>query len=961
MTNFPVPVTLPSICPAALPHSIATANQQSTHLVVIDPIVDQPELLVAAVLPQVTLLQLDSQQDSIAQISALLQQQPHLRQVSIVGHGFPGGLQLGNREISLATLPQMAAALRQWFRVPQDSVEIVPPQLSLYACHVGQGDAGAEFLEQLHQITGATVRASQQTVGKGNWQLEVEYLHQAGITAEVPFDVVALANYEGQLASTQRVSVASDGTQGNWSSGRIWGPSISGDGRYVAFESYASNLVPGDTNHIDDVFVYDRQTSTTQRVSVASNGTQGNSTSYRPSISADGRYVAFQSGANNLVPGDTNNTIEVFVYDRQTSTTQLVSIASDSTQGNSYSGFPSISGNGRYVAFYSEASDLVPGDTNGCGDVFIYDRQTSTTQRVSVASNGTQGNSTSSSASISADGRYVSFTSYASNLVPGDTNSSEDVFVYDRQTNTTQLISVALNGTPGGFSIDFPSISGDGRYVAFQSGANNLVSGDTNNTGDIFVYDRQTNIMQRVSVASDGTQGNNSSWSPSISADGRYVSFASWANNLVFGDTNNTEDIFVYDRQTNTTQRLSVKSNGGQGNRPSFRPSISADGQYVSFTSSAILVPEDTNQQEDVYVRDTAVGVVPYRVTNTNDSGTGSLRWAIANANAAAGVQTITFAASLFGETLTLSSGELRVRDSLIIDGDINNDGIGDITVSRDAAASQFRIFNIDDRTASTSLAVTIDGLTITGGSSTRGGGLSNLEDLTLINAALINNSATNGSALFNGGTAFLINTSISGGVTASVSNQGLVRLKGSEADETLNGTKGKDEIDGLVGIDAIYGQGGNDILLGGSGNDRLYGQGGNDILLGGSGRDRLIGGVGADQFSFSSSSPFTPTGFGIDTVADFTASEDKIVLSRSSFTQLSSVIGNGFSVSSEFAVVDSDTAAGSSSSLIVYNSSNGKLFYNRNGAAEGLGSGGQFATLSGNPALAANDFVIQA
>jgi Tol biopolymer transport system component len=356
-----------------------------------------------------------------------------------------------------------------------------------------------------------------------------------------------MASHGGPWHVVQLVSVASDGTQGNSHSGS---PSISADGRYVAFASYASNLVPGDTNGVMDVFVHDRLTGQTTRVSVASDGTQGNGESRYPSISADGRYVAFMSYASNLVPGDTNGKADVFVHDRLTGQTTRVSVASDGTQGNGDSwGWPSISADGRYVAFESSASNLVPGDTNGRADIFVHDRLTGQTTRVSVASDGTQGNNSSVWPSISADGRYVAFMSYASNLVPGDTNGALDIFVHDRLTGQTTRVSVASDGTQGnGYSWD-SSISADGRYVAFESWASNLVPGDTNGKQDIFVHDRLTGQTTRVSVASDGTEGNNNSGWPSISADGRYVAFHSDASNLVPGDTNGRADVFVAMRQ----------------------------------------------------------------------------------------------------------------------------------------------------------------------------------------------------------------------------------------------------------------------------------------------------------------------------------------------------------------------------------------------------------------------------
>jgi len=415
-----------------------------------------------------------------------------------------------------------------------------------------------------------------------------------------PFKVFA----EGK---TTRVSVSSNGVQGN---GYSIVASISSDGRYVAFESYADNLVNGDTNGVDDVFVHDRQSGQTTRVSVSSTGAQGNSVSgnWSNSISPDGRHVVFFSNADNLVDDDTNGWGDVFVHDRQSGQTTRVSVSSNGVQGNGYSGnWSSISSDGRYVAFESYADNLVNGDTNGWDDVFVHDRQTGQTTRVSVSSNGVQGNGYSGWPSISSDGRYVAFHSDADNLVDSDTNGTNtDVFVHDRQTGQTTLVSVSSTGVQGTIGSQVPSISSDGRYVAFQSWADNLVDGDTNGWDDVFVHDRQTGLTTRVSVSSNGVQGNGYNGWPSISSDGQYVAFQSDADNLVDGDTNGVEDVFVHDRQTGQTTRVSVSSYDVQGNGYSgVWSSISSDGRYVAFQSYADnLVNSDTNGVDDIFVHD---------------------------------------------------------------------------------------------------------------------------------------------------------------------------------------------------------------------------------------------------------------------------------------------------------------------------------------------------------------------
>jgi len=424
------------------------------------------------------------------------------------------------------------------------------------------------------------------------------------VAASLVWSVAAAAAAPG---TTERVSVASDGTQGNSISALS---SVSGDGRYVAFNSPASNLVPGDTNGTIDVFVHDRAAGATTRVSVATDGTQGDRGSSFPSISGDGRYVAFHSAATNLVPGDSTATgDDVFVHDRATGTTTLASVAmGGGPAGGAENDFPAaISGDGRYIAFVG-GNNLVPGDTNGTLDVFVHDRVTGSTERVSVASDGSQGNFGGVDPAISSDGRYVAFSSRSTNLVPGDTNGASDVFVRDRAAGTTGRVSVATDGTEG----DSPSggnaanaVSGDGRYVAFTSSASNLVPGDTNGTGDIFVHDRATGTTSRVSVATDGTQSNGSSRRPAVSGDGRYVAFGSSASNLVPGDTNGAEDVFVHDRAAGTTARVSVATDGTESNGGSGGAAINGDGRYVSFSSSASnLVAGDTNGTTDVFVRD---------------------------------------------------------------------------------------------------------------------------------------------------------------------------------------------------------------------------------------------------------------------------------------------------------------------------------------------------------------------
>lgn len=401
---------------------------------------------------------------------------------------------------------------------------------------------------------------------------------------------------------TTRVSVTPSGAEGN---GPSEAPAVSGDGRYVVFESRASDLVPGDTNNAADIFVKDRRTGSLTRVSASSSGAQANSQSRDAVISASGRFVAFESAASNLVRLDSNGVVDVFVHDRRTGATTRVSVSSGGAQADGLSGGrsdPSISSDGRFVAFDSQASNLAIDADGDVPDVFVRDRQQRTTTLVSVATGGgQQAGGVSESPSLSGDGRYVAFHSFAQ-LVEGETTGAADIYVHDRSTSATTLVS-----TQNANSFD-PAISGDGNVVVFASRDDTLVPGDTNNAPDVFVRDLQSGVITRVSVRSNGAQANGSSEdvgiSPSISADGRLVSFSSLATNLVRADTNGARDAFVHDRATGTTTRVSVGAGGIQADFSSRRPALSPDGRFVAFQSTATnLVAGDRNRSDDVFVR----------------------------------------------------------------------------------------------------------------------------------------------------------------------------------------------------------------------------------------------------------------------------------------------------------------------------------------------------------------------
>jgi Tol biopolymer transport system component len=425
-----------------------------------------------------------------------------------------------------------------------------------------------------------------------------------------PLAVAGLALALARPAAAQATSLVSSNSQGHPSGKDAYDPTLSPDGRWVGFFCYDDLLEGGARFVHSDTYLRDRLTGALERVSVSSSEAPGDSFSYVPSFTPDVRYVVFVSYATNLAPGDTNGPypdgLDVFVRDRVAGTTERVSVGTGGTQGNDHSYSPSISADGRWVAFASDASNLVPGDTNATGDVFLRDRVAGTTQRVSVGPGGAQGNGASAITSISADGRYLAYTSNASNLVAGDTNGKRDVFVHDRVTGATERVSLGSAGLQGSGDCFLGEISPDGRFVAFASVAPDLVTGDANGSGDVFLRDRVAGTTELVSVSTAGTQGGGESRSPSLTSDGRYVAFYSDAPDLVPGDTNGERDVFLRDRLSGTTERVSVDSGGVQGAEDSgvYGPAVSGDGRFVAFDTRNSFVEVDSNASYDVYIRD---------------------------------------------------------------------------------------------------------------------------------------------------------------------------------------------------------------------------------------------------------------------------------------------------------------------------------------------------------------------
>lgn len=429
--------------------------------------------------------------------------------------------------------------------------------------------------------------------------------------------------------TTTRVNVSSSGVQAMGGGVQSSESVISGNGRYIAFNSLATNLVAGDTNSTYDVFVHDRMSGATERVSVDSAEVEANAASTSPGISDDGRYVVYRSSATNLAAGDSNGVPDLYLRDRTLGTTARVSLGAGGVQPNADCSYAHICGNGNFVTFSSAATNLVAGDSNAVSDIFVRDIGAGTTTRVSISTASAQANGASFNSAISDDGRYVAFSSGATNLVGADTNALYDVFVRDRTLSTTTRVSLTVGGAQANDYCDSPCISGDGRYVGYTSSATNLVGGDTNAVADIFRFDRNTSAVVRASLSSVGVQGNASSSSSSLSLDGRYMVLRSNASNLVASDLNAQPDIFRRDMLLSTTALASLDTAGNQANSYSYcggyGPSLSSDGRYVVFYGDATnLVAGDTNSDWDIFLRDTLAicpPVVAYCVAKINSAG----------------------------------------------------------------------------------------------------------------------------------------------------------------------------------------------------------------------------------------------------------------------------------------------------------------------------------------------------
>ncbi len=502
--------------------------------------------------------------------------------------------------------------------------------------------------------------------------------------------------------TTELVSINLQGTDKNASAAQ--NPSISDDGRYVVYDTISADQVPNDTNNASDIFLRDMVSHTTTRIDVGPGGVQTNRNSTNPFISGNGTFVLFKSDADNLVNNDNNTAPDIFLYDRVHNSVQLVTAdLNNQFSQNGLADFSSqaISADGRYVVFESNATNLVAQDTGSRTNVFVRDTQTHTTRLLSINRAGTAG-AAGLHATITPNGQFVAFVSSSTDVASDVPNSNGHANVYlatiTPTSITTRLVSNNSAGTNGGnddsgtgpdplgVSVGFPQITPDGRYVAFDSQATDLVAGliDGNQSQgnvahrrDVFVRDMQTNTTRAVSVTADGTStGNNGSYTPALSSDGRSVVFATDATNLGFKDGNQAQDIFVHDVVTGATELASRRSPllpamqlaPGGGDLAAATP----DGRFVAFINSdgdtsgfSTLRPDIYTRfgSANLYVRDQQTGRI--QVASVEPDGTQTAGGAIFNTALSVDGRFIAFVAfrNSLDASVTGTSGGVYLRD----------------------------------------------------------------------------------------------------------------------------------------------------------------------------------------------------------------------------------------------------------------------------------------------------------
>lgn len=546
-------------------------------------------------------------EDGLARMAQVLSGMSDVDSVHVISHGEAGALLLGSTVIDAAAVASHSDDLRIIGAALSADADIL-----FYGCDSGSGGTGLALAHALADASGADIALSSDPTGAtargGDWVLETT-------AGTVETAALSAPGWDAVLAqTTATVDVPDAGGAANGAAS-----ALSSNGQFVAFTSSASNLVANDTNGLADVFLRNTTTGTTTRVNLGIAGAQatgGGSTV--TDISDDGRFVVFSSTATNLVAGDSNGVEDVFVRDTQTNTTTRVSVNSAGVQANGASSGGSISADGNRVVFASTATNLIAAGDTVAQDIYLRNLNggPNSTTRISGGLAAANGNGVSSDGVISADGSTVAFASTSSNLVAGDTNGVSDVFVYDIQGGSAARVSVNSAGQQGTGASLAPSISRDGHTVAFAT-SSAFDGTDTNGISDIYLRDGNHSTTSLISRSTGGTIGNGASTAASLSSEGDYVAFTSSATNLVSGDSNGAADVFVHDIAKNQTLRVSVASSGAQGNGASDNGVISPDGGKVAFRSLATnLAGSDSNGVADIFL---ASG---YTVTPTDQGAT---------------------------------------------------------------------------------------------------------------------------------------------------------------------------------------------------------------------------------------------------------------------------------------------------------------------------------------------------
>lgn len=647
------------------------------------------------------------------------------------------------------------------------------------------------------------------------------------------------------------------------------------------------------------------------RVSTTSSGIQGSDESYDPEFNADGRYVFFTSGAANLVADDTNSNYDAFRKDLVTGETIRVSTATNGAQANGYSGITSVSADGRYVFFESNAADLVTGDTNGQWDAFRKDLVTGATIRVSTATGGVQASGSSGAAIGSADGRYVFFQSTATDLVTDATNGKRHIFQKDLTTDTTICLSIETGGTQANGDSNIVGVSADGQYLFFTSEASNLVADDTNGVEDIFRKDLATGEIIRVSTGTGNIQGNDRSYDASISADGRYLVFTSLASNWGTGGSSGAVNVFRKDLLTQETVLVSTTADG-QISGSSYSPTISLDGRYVVFASNAAFVADDTNKVSDIFLKD----LVTNEITRLSHSIVGT-------------------EGNDVSQRPVISSDGRYVAfvsyASNLVPSDTNESGdIFWIDTARLADAQTF----IEGRVVKLSFAV----------------GNASSVSLSWGDGTVDTATPVSGSASFNH--TFATTGVKSASVTVSGAGQTWVvpYIINLATGTMLRNTAVADRLTGSAAADRLTGDSYTNVINGGAGNDKIWGNYGNDTLTGNTGRDVFV-------FNSRLGTSTTDRKVNFDTITDYRVKDDAIWLDNAIFKKLGKKGSEKSPAKLNKDFLALGTKALDKNDYLVYNKKMGILSYDADGS--GKGKPVEIAFFKNHPSLGPGEFFV--